>query len=182
MPAVGERSDRLPLGRKTMSFGDILGQIMQQGLGGQTQTRGRLETTANNLDAGGGGLEGIFGQLSGALGRARVDTGGLGQTAGGFAEKAKDFMGQKPTAAFRARRSAGSGRWLGRCLAAGSAGRRGAARWRCSGRWRWARCDGRSRGARVRGRRRRRRCRRPNPQADRARRRAGLADGDDQRG
>ena len=33
-----------------MSFGDILGQIMQQGLGGQTQTRGRLQTTAQNMD------------------------------------------------------------------------------------------------------------------------------------
>ena len=70
-----------------MSFGNILGQIMQNGLGGQTQTRDRLQTTANNLDSGGGGLDSIFSQLQGALGGS-----GAGQAAGGFADKAKDFM------------------------------------------------------------------------------------------
>ena len=53
-----------------MSFGDILGQIMQSGLGGQAQTRDRLQTTAQNLGGGGGGLDAIFGQLQGALGGA----------------------------------------------------------------------------------------------------------------
>lgn len=105
-----------------MSFGDILGQIMQQGLGGQTQTRGRLETTANNLDAGGGGLEGIFGQLSGALGRAGVDTGGLSQTAGGFAEKAKDFMGQKQVGSLSGAQIGGIGAVAGALLGGGLGG------------------------------------------------------------
>ena len=66
-----------------MSFGDILGQIMQQGLGGQAQTRGRLQTTADNMDQS-GGLGSIFGQLQNALGGA----GGPGGAVGGFADKA----------------------------------------------------------------------------------------------
>ena len=74
-----------------MSFGDILGQIMQQGLGGQTQTRGRLQAAANNMDQG-GGLQSIFGQLQDALG----GTGGAGGAMGGFADKARDFLRVAP--------------------------------------------------------------------------------------
>ena len=73
-----------------MSFGNILGQIMQKGLGGQTQTRDRLRDDGEATStAGGGGLDSIFGQLQGALGRAVP---GAGQAAGGFADKAEDFL------------------------------------------------------------------------------------------
>ena len=53
-----------------MSFGDLLGQIMQQGLGAGSPTRGRLETAGQNLDQPAGGLGGLFEQLQGALGGA----------------------------------------------------------------------------------------------------------------
>jgi uncharacterized membrane protein YebE (DUF533 family) len=105
-----------------MSFGDILGQIMQQGLGGQTQTRGRLETTANNLDHAGGGINSIFGQLSNALNRAGVDTGGAGQPAGGFADKARDFLGQKQVGGLSGAQIGGIGAVAGALLGGGLGG------------------------------------------------------------
>ena len=71
-----------------MSFGDLLGQIMQQGLGSGSPTRGRLQTTAQNLDQPSGGLGGILEQLQGALGGA----GGAGGAGGGFADRAQDFL------------------------------------------------------------------------------------------
>jgi uncharacterized membrane protein YebE (DUF533 family) len=74
-----------------MSFGDLLGQIMQQGLGAGSPTRDRLEASAQSLDqpaSGVGGAGGIFEQLQGALGRAGIDT----SAAGGFADQARDFL------------------------------------------------------------------------------------------
>ena len=75
-----------------MSFGNILGQIMQQGLGGRGQPSPRVENAARNLGAEGTGLDSILGQLQSALGRAGVDTGNLQQSADGFAGKAQDFL------------------------------------------------------------------------------------------
>jgi uncharacterized membrane protein YebE (DUF533 family) len=105
-----------------MSFGNIIGQILQQGMGGQTQTRGRLETTAQNLDRSGGGLESIFGQLSNALGRAGIDTAGAGQTASGFADKARDFMGQKQVGGLSGAQLGGIGAVAGALLGGGLGG------------------------------------------------------------
>ena len=105
-----------------MSFGDILGQIMQQGLGGQTQTRDRLQTTAQNLDRSGGGLDSIFGQLQGVLGRAGIDTSGAGQAASGFAEKAKDFMRQDQVGGLSGAQVGGIGALAGALLGGGLGG------------------------------------------------------------
>jgi uncharacterized membrane protein YebE (DUF533 family) len=109
-------------GSKPMSFGNIIGQILQQGMGGQTQTRDRLETTAQNLDRSGGGLESIFGQLSNALGRAGIDTAGAGQTASGFADKARDFMGQKQVGGLSGAQLGGIGAVAGALLGGGLGG------------------------------------------------------------
>ena len=100
-----------------MSFGDILGQIMQQGLGGQTQTRGRLQTTANNMDQG-GGLESIFGQLQNALGGA----GGAGGAMGGFADKARDFLQQDQVGGLSGAQLGGIGAAAGALLGGGLGG------------------------------------------------------------
>ncbi len=105
-----------------MSFGDILGQIMQQGLGGQTQTRGRIETTANNLDHAGGGIDSIFGQLSNAFGRAGIDTSSAGQAASGFAEKARDFAQQKQVGSLSGAQIGGIGAVAGALLGGGLGG------------------------------------------------------------
>lgn len=108
-----------------MSFGDILGQIMQQGLGGQSQTRGRLQTTANNLDAQ-GGLGGLFGQLQGALQKAGVDTSALGGAAGGFGDRARDFARNEQAGGLSGAQIGGIGALAGAVL--GGGGLAGAAR------------------------------------------------------
>jgi uncharacterized membrane protein YebE (DUF533 family) len=104
-----------------MSFGDILGQIMQQGLGGQAQGRGRMQATAQNL-SGGGGLDSIFGQLQGALGRAGIDTAGLQQTAGGFADRAGDFMRKDQVGGLSGAQIGGIGAIAGALLGGGLGG------------------------------------------------------------
>ncbi|MBB5221940.1 uncharacterized membrane protein YebE (DUF533 family) [Amaricoccus macauensis] len=109
-----------------MSLGDILGQIMQQGLGGQTQTRDRLQTTANNLDAQGGGLGGLFGQLQGVLQRAGVDTGSLGGAAQGFGDRARDFARTEQVGGLSGAQLGGIGALAGALLGGGGLG--GAAR------------------------------------------------------
>jgi uncharacterized membrane protein YebE (DUF533 family) len=100
-----------------MSFGDILGQIMQQGLGGQTQTRGRLQATANNMDQG-GGLQSIFGQLQNALG----GTGGAGGAMGGFADKARDFLREDQVGGLSGAQLGGIGAAAGALLGGGLGG------------------------------------------------------------
>jgi uncharacterized membrane protein YebE (DUF533 family) len=100
-----------------MSFGDILGQIMQQGMGGQSQPRGRVQTTADNMDRG-GGLEGIFGQLQNALGGA----GGAGGAGGGFADRARDFMREDQVGGLSGAQIGGIGAAAGALLGGGLGG------------------------------------------------------------
>lgn len=109
-----------------MSFGDILGQIMQQGLGGQARTRDRLQTTANNLDAQGGGFGGLFGDLQGALQRAGVDTGALAGSAQGFGDRARDFARNEQVGGLSGAQVGGIGALAGAILGGGGLG--GAAR------------------------------------------------------
>ncbi len=104
-----------------MSLGDILGQIMQQGMGGQTQTRGRLQNTANNMDQAGGGLDAIFGQLQSALGGAGGAGAGGGAMAG-FADKARDFLGQDQVGSLSGAQIGGIGAAAGALLGGGLGG------------------------------------------------------------
>jgi uncharacterized membrane protein YebE (DUF533 family) len=105
-----------------MSFGNILGQILQDGLSGQTQTRSRLQTAASNFDAQGGPLGSILGQLQGALGRAGVDTAGLGTAAGGFADKAKSFARDEQVGGLTGAQIGGIGALAGALLGGGLGG------------------------------------------------------------
>lgn len=105
-----------------MSFGDILGQIMQQGLGGQGRPNTRVQNTARNLGAQGGGLESILGQLQGALGRAGVDTAGLQQSADGYAGKAKDFLRKDQVGGLSGAQVGGIGAIAGALLGGGLGG------------------------------------------------------------
>jgi uncharacterized membrane protein YebE (DUF533 family) len=105
-----------------MAFGNILGQILQQGLG-QAQGGDRLRTTANNMQgAGGGGLDAIFGQIQGALGRAGVDTAGLQQGAGGFADKAGEFIRKDQIGGLSGGQIGGIGALAGALLGGGLGG------------------------------------------------------------
>jgi uncharacterized membrane protein YebE (DUF533 family) len=100
-----------------MSFGDLLGQIMQQGLGAGSPTRGRLETSARNLDQPSGGLGGIFEQLQGALGGA-----GGGPSAGGFADQAQDFLRKDQVGGLSGAQVGGIGALAGALLGGGLGG------------------------------------------------------------
>lgn len=104
-----------------MSFGDILGQIMQQGLGGQGRPSARAENTARNLGAG-GGFDSILGQLQGALGRAGIDTGNLQQTASGYAGKAQDFLRKDQVGGLSGAQVGGIGAIAGALLGGGLGG------------------------------------------------------------
>jgi uncharacterized membrane protein YebE (DUF533 family) len=74
-----------------MSFGNILGQFLEQGVPGQRSTQSRIDTSANNLSRS-GGLNDILGQIQGALGgTAGGSTGRTGSMAG-LAEAAKGFL------------------------------------------------------------------------------------------
>ena len=98
-----------------MSFGDLLGQIMQQGLGAGSPTRDRIETSARNLDQPAGGLGGIFEQLQGALG-------GAGGSAGGFADRAQDFLRQDQVGGLSGAQVGGIGALAGAVLGGGLSG------------------------------------------------------------
>jgi uncharacterized membrane protein YebE (DUF533 family) len=105
-----------------MSFGDILGQLMQQGMAGQTGSRDRLQNAAHSLDQGGGGLNQILGQITGALNQAGIDTQGLQQGAGGFADKAKDFMQKDQIGSLSGAQVGGIGALAGAILGGGLGG------------------------------------------------------------
>ena len=108
-----------------MSLGDILGQMMQQGLGGQGTQNPRLQNAADRTSAAAAaaaGLDAIFGQLQGALGRAGIDTAGLQQTAGGFADKASDFMRKDQVGGLSGAQIGGIGAVAGALLGGGLGG------------------------------------------------------------
>jgi uncharacterized membrane protein YebE (DUF533 family) len=105
-----------------MSFGDILGQIMQQGLGGQGRPSARMQNTARNLGTGGAGVDSILGQLQGALGRAGVDTTNLQQSADGYAGKAKDFLRNEQVGGLSGAQVGGIGAIAGALLGGGLGG------------------------------------------------------------
>jgi hypothetical protein len=65
-----------------MSFGNILGQLLEQGISGQSQTQARLGTSARNMAQGGQGFEQILGSLQSMLGaRRRIPSGRHGRRA-----------------------------------------------------------------------------------------------------
>jgi uncharacterized membrane protein YebE (DUF533 family) len=105
-----------------MSFGAILGQILQDGLGQNPQTRNRVENVGRNLGAGGGGIESIFGQIQDALGKAGVNTAGAGQAAGGFADKARDFLQKDQVGSLSGAQVGGIGALAGALLGGGLGG------------------------------------------------------------
>jgi uncharacterized membrane protein YebE (DUF533 family) len=110
-------------GGRTVALGDILGQIMQQGLGPQGGGQNpRLRNATESLQGGGGSLDAIFGQLQGALGRAGVDTAGLQQTAGGFADRAGDFLRKDQVGGLSGAQLGGIGAVAGALLGGGLGG------------------------------------------------------------
>ncbi len=103
-----------------MSFGNILGQLMNGGLGGQTQNR--VTNSVNSLGGAGGPLDGILSQLQGALGGAGGATGGAGGALGGFADKARDFMTKEQVGGMSGAQLGGIGAVAGALLGGGVGG------------------------------------------------------------
>jgi uncharacterized membrane protein YebE (DUF533 family) len=125
-----------------MSFGNILGQLLEQGISGQSQTKARIGNSARNISQGGQGVEQILGSLQSMLGGAAPGTrpGAPGQTAGmgggrsaqgsplgGLAEVAKAFLGQPQVGGMSGAKVGGLGAIAGALLGGGGGALRGAA-------------------------------------------------------
>lgn len=107
-----------------MSFGNIIGQLLQQGMAGQTQTRGRLQRTASQPAPGleqmlGAVLGGVSGQ--GAAGGAAAG-GGLGNLAG----MAQQFLGGQQVGGLTGAQAGGLGALAGALLGGGGGAAKGA--------------------------------------------------------
>lgn len=106
-----------------MSFGHIIGQIMQDGMGRNTQSRNRLDNSARALDRDGGGMDDIFSRLQGALGgQGRTGTGDARGGAGGMAEMAKQFLGREQAGGMTGAQIGGIGAAAGAMLGGGLGG------------------------------------------------------------
>ncbi len=104
-----------------MSFGNIVGQLLQQGMAGQSQTRGRLQQAAGQS---GGGLDQMLGSLLGGSGGAGAgaSAGGLGNLAG----LAQQFFGNKQVGGMTGAQAGGLGALVGAVLGGGGGAAKGA--------------------------------------------------------
>ena len=125
-----------------MSFGNILGQLLEQGIAGQSQTQARIGNSARNIAQGGQGFEQILGSLQSMLGGATQGArpGAAAQRAGmgpgrsaqgspldGLADAAKAFLGQPQAGGMSGAQLGGIGAIAGALLGGGGSAVRGAA-------------------------------------------------------
>jgi uncharacterized membrane protein YebE (DUF533 family) len=121
-----------------MSFGNILGQLLEQGISGQSQTQARIGNSAQNISQGGQGFEQILGSLQSMLGGAAPGTaarpagtepGGSAQGSplGGLADAAKAFLNQPQAGGMSGAQLGGIGAIAGALLGGGGGAVRGAA-------------------------------------------------------
>jgi uncharacterized membrane protein YebE (DUF533 family) len=123
-----------------MSFGNILGQLLEQGISGQSQTQARLGTSVRNIAQGGQGFEQILGSLQSMLGAgaapgtAAQPTGlGSGRTdqgspLAGLADASKAFLRQPQAGGMSGAQLGGIGAIAGALLGGRGGTVRGAAR------------------------------------------------------
>ena len=110
-----------------MSFGNILEQILQDGMGGRSQIRNRLGSGARNLGGAGSGAQGIFSQLQGALAGHDASAGHRAGSAGsggfgGMAEMARDFLRNEQAGGMTGGQIGGIGAAAGALLGGGLGG------------------------------------------------------------
>ena len=125
-----------------MSFANILGQLLEHGISGQSQTQARIGTTARNMSQGGQGFEQVLGSLQSMLGGAapggpattpaRPAGTGAGSAPqpsplGGLADVAKAFLGQPQAGGMTGAQLGGLGALAGALLGGGGGAVRGAA-------------------------------------------------------
>jgi uncharacterized membrane protein YebE (DUF533 family) len=110
-----------------MSFGNIVGQLLQQGMAGQSQTRGRLERAAGQS---GGGMDQMLGALLGGGGAGAASAGGRSGSAagglGGLADLAQQFLGSKQVGGMTGAQAGGLGALVGAVLGGGGGAAKGA--------------------------------------------------------
>ncbi len=113
-----------------MSFGNILGQFMQQGLGQRAPTRTRLGNTARNLEGTGSGVDNILNSLQNMLGGGggASSSGGGGASSSGrgalgsVIDRAKDFMRSNQVGGLSGAQVSGIGAAAGALLGGGLGG------------------------------------------------------------
>lgn len=117
-----------------MSFANILGRLLEQGLPGQTQTGSRMGGAARTISAGGQGLDQILGSLQSALGGAsRSEAGSAaaggaqGQPMADLARIAQDFLQRPQAGGMSGAQLGGLGALAGALLGGGGQAVRGAA-------------------------------------------------------
>lgn len=127
-----------------MSFGAILGQMLEQGMSGQQNTQRRVGNAASSIASGGQGIEQVLGQLQSALGgmlgggapagapggapAARAGAGAGANPMAGFAEAAKAFLGQQQAGGMTGAQLGGLGAIAGALLGGGGGAAKGAVR------------------------------------------------------
>jgi len=103
-----------------MSFGNIIGQLLQQGMAGQTQTRGRLQRTASQPAP---GMEQILGAV---LGGGAAGGGAAGGGLGNLAGMAQQFLGGQQIGGVTGAQAGGLGALAGALLGGGGGAAKGA--------------------------------------------------------
>jgi len=106
-----------------MSFANIVGQLLQQGMAGQTQTRGRLQQTAGQS---GGGLDQMLGALLGGGGAGARGPAGAAGGLGDLAGLAQQFLGSQQVGGMTGAQAGGVGALVGAVLGGGGGAAKGA--------------------------------------------------------
>lgn len=113
-----------------MSFANIVGQLLQQGMAGQTRARLEQGLGPKGLGAsGGGGLEQLLGGLlggAGGAGGAGGRGGGAADALGGLLGVARDFLGKQQAGNMSGAQLGGLGALAGALLGGGGSAAKGA--------------------------------------------------------
>lgn len=111
-----------------MSFGNIIGQLLGQGLAGQSSTQARVGQSAQSIAQGGPGMEQILGSLQSMLGGgAEGGRGSPGGGLGGLAAAAKNMLGSPQVGGMSGAKLGGLGAIAGALLGGGGGAVKGAA-------------------------------------------------------
>jgi uncharacterized membrane protein YebE (DUF533 family) len=111
-----------------MSFGNIIGQLLGQGLAGQSNTQARVGQSAQNIAQGGAGMEQILGSLQSMLGGGTpAGSGASGGGLGGLAAAAKNMLGSPQLGGMSGAQLGGLGALAGALLGGGGDAMKGAA-------------------------------------------------------
>ncbi|MCB1351301.1 MAG: tellurite resistance TerB family protein [Rhodobacteraceae bacterium] len=103
-----------------MSLGNLLGQLVQNGLGGAAPSPNRVESARRNL--GGGGLEGIFGQIQQTLAQSGIDSASAGRTASDLKGRAGTWLREDQVGTLSGAQVGGIGALAGAVLGGGISG------------------------------------------------------------